>query len=229
MQELAPVRARVAELESQLASLSTNTARVAHESELHERGSKKVQSTDEAPQESELQGAEVLRWRISAIEKFVPLTDEQKERLRLKYEAESAQQAGEAATERLDDIIGEENARFYRQQVKAAFQKVQDEETAKEALWLARSLRLSEEQEQAVLSVFREVEQQVDQESDAAGEGIATSPQDRVKGMIAENKKRAELRAQRLKNLLSAEQFEIYLKAAAESSSADVEVFHDPQ
>ncbi len=227
-QALEAERRSAVALEQKLTALATVTAATG-DATSSERVGTRADVADVEQRGSEQGAAEALKWKISAIEKFVPLTDDQKDRLRIKYELEASQTSGEASTEQLEDIIGAENATFYRQQVRAAFQRVQDEETEKEVVWLARSLRLSNEQEQAALAAFREVEQQMDQDSHRAGQDVAHSPQDRFKAMIAENKKRSELRAARLKNMLSAEQFESYVKAEAASSSADVEVFHDPQ
>jgi hypothetical protein len=46
--------------------------------------------------------------------------------------------------------------------------------------------------------------------------------------MIEENRQRGELRSQELRNILSPEQYQAYLKTQTESAAADVEVFHDP-
>ena len=45
--------------------------------------------------------------------------------------------------------------------------------------------------------------------------------------MIAENRRRTELKNEQLKQVLTPDQFRSYLQSEAESSSADVEVFHD--
>jgi hypothetical protein len=173
---------------------------------------------------------EALSWRVSAIEKFVPLTDEQRSRLVTKFQEEArANQIGEESrAEKLEEILGDENARYYREQVKEAFERVQNEETEKEVLWISRRLGLSPELERSVRSVFLDVEQTVDSEFETAAHGTKTSPQDRVKAMIAENKRRAALRSEKLQALLPPDQYQAYLRSEAESAASDVEVFHDP-
>jgi hypothetical protein len=207
------LEARVSELSAQLASVPVavkdSPDGIAVEAE--------SRSTDEQAQRKE-----ALAWKVSAVEKFVALTDEQKLRLQKKYEVEATGGKEGVETDTLEDIIGQENAAFYRQQVKAAFQKVRDEELNKEVVWLARQLNLSAQQEQAVQQGFLSIESQL-----AQGEQAASSSHDRVKGMIEENRKRSELRAAQMKELLSPEQYEAYAKSQADSSASDVEVFHD--
>ncbi len=174
------------------------------------------------------QAGDAVQWRVSAIEKFVPLSAEQRQRLREKFEKEVLVPSGEEpGTESLEDIVGEESARFYRQQVQAAFQKVQNEALDREVVWLARQLTLSPDQEQALRSVFEAVERQI--EAERLGDSVqgVQSPQSRVRAMVTENRKRADLRNEQLKGVLSPEQYEIFLRSQAESSDADVELFHN--
>ena len=165
---------------------------------------------------------ESLKWKVSAIEKFVPLTDDQRERLRDKYAKEKQ---GEGEAESLDDILGAESAKFYREQVQAAFKRVQDEEVEREVVWLSRKLSLSAEQESSVKAILSNVEAEV--RKDGSHASSSSTPQDRVKNMIAENRRRTELKNEQLKQVLTPDQFRTYLQSEAESSSADVEVFHD--
>lgn len=212
-QELKVAQERVAQLESELKRLTTipqPAPHVAHEA-----------TADETPPP---ESDESLKWKVSAIEKFVPLTDEQRERLRVKFSKEK-EGAGEGEAESLDDILGTESAGFYRDQVKAAFKKVQDEEVEREVVWLSRKLSLSPAQESSVKSILSNVEAEVAQGRSHVSSGA--TPQERVKNMIAENRRRTELRNERLKTVLTPEQFTTYVQSEAESSSADVEVFHD--
>lgn len=205
--DLKRMEARVAQLESELASAKSSASAVVVPSE---------------PPAIEPSTDESLSWKISAIEKFVPLSDEQKERLREKYTKE---RAGEEA-ESLDDILGSEGATFYRERVQAAFKKVQDEEVEREVVWLSRKLTLSEEQEASVRNILGNVEAEVTRGT-THGQSGAT-PQERVQVMIAQNRRRSELRNEQLRRVLTPEQFQAYLQAEAESSSSDVEIFHDP-
>jgi hypothetical protein len=185
-----------------------------------------------APQHASSTGessaADAVKWKVSAIEKFVPLNDEQRQKLRDKFEREAGVPSGEnPGTESLEEIIGEDNARFYRQQVKAAFERVQEEEIDREIVWLSRQLALSQDQEAAVRSVFEVVERQIDEEGAVDEQNVARSPGERVKAMVAENRKRTEFRNEQLKPVLSGEQYEAYLRTQAESSASDVELFHN--
>lgn len=185
-----------------------------------------AEATSEATESP--QSGDVVKWKVSAIEKFVPLNDEQRQRLREKFEKEEDVRSGEEPdSESLEDIVGEENARFYHQQVKAAFQRVQEEEIDREVVWLSRQLVLTQEQERSMRSVFEVVEKQIAEEAAGKGRRAARSPQQRVTAMIAENRKRTELRNEQLKPVLSPEQYEAYVRTQAESSAADVEVFHN--
>ena len=211
--ELKLAQKKIAELESELVVVKNAAAPTATSPE--------QPSSHEAPQ---IDSDESLKWKVSAIEKFVPLTDEQRARLHDKY-AQERQGQGEGETETLDDVLGSESAKYYREQVQAAFKRVQDEEVEREVVWLSRKLSLSAEQESSVKVILSNVEVEVSKGRTHAPSGA--TPQDRVKSMIAENRRRNELRNEQLKQVLSPDQFSSYLQNEAESSSADVEVFHD--
>lgn len=220
-QEIARLKLRVAQLEDEkhhMVSLSSTplpggTAGASH-----------------ASQDSGVPGSskDTVAWRVSAIEKFVPLDPDQKERLRDKYERESTAAANgeEVESESLEDIIGSENASYYREQVQAAFKRVQNEEIDRESVWLTRKLGLSPDQESSVRQIFERVESEVSQ-SKVSGHSNGT-PQDRVRALIAENQRRSELRKEELSRILTPEQLRAYAQLEAESSASDVEVFHDP-
>jgi hypothetical protein len=167
-------------------------------------------------------------WRISAIEKFVPLTDEQKARLERKFtEEQQAQQDGrESSAESLDEILGADNAQVYRSQVSAAFERVRNEELEKNTLWMARKLGLSADQESRMRATFEDVERMVAVEFPPLVLGSQNTPQKRVMRMIAEQKRRVQLRAEQMRQVLPQEQYEAYVKAESESSASDMELFH---
>lgn len=167
-------------------------------------------------------------WRISAIERFVPLSDEQRSRLQEKFAEErlAQQEERESKAESLDDILGAENAQLYRDNVKAAFERVRNEELERDTVWMARKLGLSTEQEERMRAAFDEVERAVVTEFPPTQLGAGETPQSRVLRMIAENKRRVQLRAERLRQVFSPEQYEAYVKAESESSASDMEVFH---
>jgi hypothetical protein len=74
--------------------------------------------------------------------------------------------------------------------------------------------------------IFERVESEVDQSGSQGHSG--GSPQERVRSMIAENRRRSELRNAELSRILTPEQLRTYAQLEAESSASDVEVFHDP-
>ncbi len=220
--ELERTKQRVAQLEREL-ELSEG-AQAAHETV---RVDGEISVSEEGAMSSDRQ--EAVKWRVSAIDKFVPLNDDQKQRLAAKFSREFSSEGAGDEDETLDDILGLENATYYRGQVRAAFQRVQEEELEKEVLWIARQLSLSDVQERQIQEIFNKIEQQIDQELAAPQQGVAErSAQDRVKLMIAENRRRSELRNEQLKAALTPEQYEAYLRSQAESAASDIEVFHDP-
>jgi hypothetical protein len=204
------------------AALLTPLPTAAHEQRVtHQRAGEGAPHAEALPR-----GEEAIQWKVSAIEKFVQLEDGQRQRLKEKFERESSVPEGsDAHSESLEDILGEENARFYREQVKAAFDKERDESMDREIVWLSRQLALSPEQERSMREVFDSVEKQLEGDTAELGEQGRT-PQQRVKAMIAKNRKRAELRQAQLKAVLSPEQYEVYVRTQSESSEADVELFH---
>lgn len=220
-QEVARLKVRVAQLEEERREVAAPTPALAP-------GMPSGESHESRGSESPSSSNDTVAWRVSAIEKFVPLSPEQKERLREKYQRESTASAdgAEVESESLEDIIGSENALYYREQVQAAFKRVQNEEIDRESVWLTRKLGLSPEQESSVRQIFERVESEVSQ-SKLAGHSNGT-PQDRVRALIAENQRRSELRKEELSRILTPEQLRAYAQLEAESSASDVEVFHDP-
>jgi hypothetical protein len=219
--ELEAARAEVAELSERLSKVHS----APHHLESSPVDKVAIGKASEAGEPSA--PSDALRWKVSAIEKFVPLNDEQRQRLREKFDRESSAPPGEeSGAESLEDIVGAENARFYREQVKAAFKRVQDEEIDREVVWLSRQLALSPDQERSMRSVFEVIERRLNDEGTEGGEH-GGSPQERVKTMVSENRRRNELRNEELKSVLSPEQYEAYLRTNAESSAADVEIFHE--
>lgn len=225
-QQLSHERDRAAELERQLAQSSRARVQVVETASVSSGVAPQVEREDSSSEPE----PEVDRWRISAIEKFVPLSEEQKRRLEEKYQIERENKVNDSdtETESLESILGEENAKYYREQVQAAFDRVQKQEAEKEVAWLSRQLNLNQEQERSVQGVFAEVEQTVDREFSEQQHGVARSPQERVRQMIAENRRRSQLLLERLQGILRPDQYQAYARIQADSSESDVEVFHDP-
>ncbi len=189
--------------------------------------------THEVNRAAELEDEDAARqavaWQLSSVEKFVPVSDEQRARLTQKFaeERKAREEGRESSAESLEEIIGVENAQVYRGQVKAAFERVRNEELDKDAVWLSRRLGLAPEQELRMRSIFEDVERVVSAEYAPPPLGSGTNPQQRVQRMIAENRRRVELRAERLREVLPADQYQAYIKSESESAASDMEVFHD--
>ena len=224
--ELESLRSKVVTLQAELQQQRNSSARLEPtHGELHPPAAER---SDGSPDDDEKRVAdEATRWRISAIEKFVPLSADQKSRLKTKYDAErSAKQTGEdASAESLEQILGTESAAYYREQVRASFERAKNEEVEREVVWLARKLALSERQEESVRRVLAEVEQG---RNDISHDSPAGSPQERLRVMIEENRRKAEKRNELLQQILTPDQYQAYLASEADSAAADIEVFHDP-
>jgi hypothetical protein len=169
---------------------------------------------------SQVPGSDASKWRISAIEKFVPLTSEQKERLTESYRAKSEGRKGET----LEEILGNESAQYYREQVNSAFRRMRTQELEKEIVFTSRKLQLTEIQEGRLREIYKTIEDEI---STPSTQGSEISPQERVKQMVEEGKRRAALRAEKTKEVLTPQQYQEYLKSEAESPEADMQVFHD--
>ncbi len=168
--------------------------------------------------------------RVSALAKVVGITEEQRERLRTKYTDEArARRAGiTAETPSLEEIIGEEGTRFYREQLSTAMERSQRAELDREVYYMARVLSLSQEQEEH----YRELMQTVDSEirrqfrSERESPQFQSDPSFRVKLSIRENEFRSKWLLEQLKVTLNPQQYEAYVKEEANSSSAELGVWH---
>lgn len=219
--ELAQAREQIEELTREIARRATAAAPIGSPAPLATASSPTVESSA-APAQEHSPPSKRVAWRISAIEKFVPLSEEQKNRLTVKFEREAA---GEESSASLEEILGGESATFYREQVKAAFERARNEEVDREIVWLGRQLALTSAQERDIKVAFDAVEKEL--ETVELPESVqARTPEERVKAMITENKRREELRQARLKMILSPDQFAAYSRMNAESTKSDIEVFH---
>lgn len=213
--ELSNARIRIDELSKSCSAATPAPVATSVQVGSEAREAEAVKSTRGSP--------EAVSWRVSAIEKFVPITDEQRERLRQMFTAGG--DAGAEGSETLEDIIGAESAAFYRQQVQSAFKRAQEESVEKEIVWISRQLGLNSADEQRVRQVFTAVEQQLAEERRSL-QSKASSPRERVKLMMDENRRRRELRNEQLKAVMSPAQYESFLQSQADSTESDIEIFH---
>lgn len=169
------------------------------------------------PAPDETQVPIIANARVSAVGRFVQLTDAQRARLTEKFTREAQ---GESGTESLETIIGEENAAFYRNQVSRAFERAREESLEKEVLYLSRRLSMNSEQEKAVWNAIRDAEKNVSEEL------RVRTFKGKLDRMLAEERLKQERTAEALRSILSPEQYQAYLRDLSESSATDFTSLH---
>lgn len=139
--------------------------------------SKAERTTARVVKHNRLDSKEMKKWildsRLEDVEKFLVLTDDERERLKIRFDAEQqaieeAMESGRARSfneeqnipgvESLDDIMGPERAQRYRQGVKDRQTRVEEERVENRVFWLTRKLDLAPEQEVAVKEAVTQVE-----------------------------------------------------------------------
>ncbi len=174
----------------------------------------------------------VVSSRLSAIEKFVPITPEQKERLKVKFETEAgSKQSGQTPiSESLSDIIGEEQANFYQAELKKTFQRNEQREIDKEVYYTSRTIGLNQTQENALRLAMMEAEALTKEElkrrypADAAAQ---LTTQEKIRRMIEEADMQAGLLDTRIRQFMTSEQYQSYTTLQAESAAGDMKVWHE--
>lgn len=161
-----------------------------------------------------------VRAKISAIEKFVPLNDEQKERLAAKYRAPAGQEQ-----ESLESVIGEENARYYRTEMERSFVRAQEEEDEKEVLFFSRKLNLNQAQEEQLRSAIKNLSQDAPFPSETGKSN--SHVENRLRSIIQEEKRREEALNTQVSTIFTPEQFKAYLEYKANSPTGDFQVWHE--
>lgn len=169
-----------------------------------------------------------IQSRIASISKFVPLSEEQKNRLEEKFRIElDPHKREQEKSETLDSILGQDTANFYRERRKSAFDKVLQEEIEKEVLLLSRRLGFSSTEEDEVQSIYLGVEEEVRKlRSSYAVPREKNRNHEILKRMIEEQRLRNTLLAQRMKEVLNEERYLRYLEYQANSSGQEMELWH---
>ena len=192
--------------------------------------------SSEPPEEIVAASDPRVAWRVSAIGKVVSLTDAERERLTKRYleevrisrssfsTSEKKQKTEELET--LDAVLGADRARQYRDHVKQAFVKAEAEENEKELLLMARRLGLNQEEESRLGTVYRNVDETLQQSEDGQLPGLSETGTNRVQALLEKEKKRQRLLEEEVKKTLSAEQFQGWLALQSDSSGQDMEMFH---
>lgn len=186
-------------------------------------GSGEHESEENGTDPSEQYENRVVAMRLGSIGHFVELSDEQRERLREKFTNE-VRRSGET-TESLVDILGAEKAQFLQEQREAAYQNSTTEQFEREMYYWSRKLVLNLEQEQFFVNALQETE--ADLAEWRKGQGPPTSPRQGALWFLEEGQMRRKILRDRLKDVLSKEQYADFLKLEAQSSAADTELWHD--
>jgi len=176
--------------------------------------------------------------RLSTVEKFIPLTDEQRKALADLFNRDVPwrEQPGENERDEFAEIVGKENAQYYRDQMKQAFEQAEAESQEKEVLYMSKRLSLSPEQEAQVTAIMKDVSTQVRESLRVAAkdlnqpEGTAGGGANRggrIRRILAENSMRQEMLNQQLQNVLTPEQYRLYLEQQANSTDNRFQVWHN--
>lgn len=160
-----------------------------------------------------------IETKISSISKFIQLSDNQTARLRNKFSAEL--DPGNKETESLDEILGKDNADFYRQQKKAAFSRMLQESIEKEILFVSKKINLNQLQEDTFRKIYNEVEEEIKLKRESEkNSGINT-----LERLVLEEKLRNKLLAERMKEILSPSQYKEFINY--QSGNQEMQLWHE--
>ena len=173
--------------------------------------------------------------RISTVEKFISLTDEQRKALAEMFDRDTPwrEEPKEDERDEFAEIVGKENAQYYRSQMKQAFEQAEAESQEKEVLYMGKRLSLSAEQEAQVTSIMKEVSSTVRENMRAAAAADSSSSDKggnsggRIRRMIAESSMRQQLLNEQLQKIFTPEQYQLYLEQQAESTDGRFQVWHN--
>jgi hypothetical protein len=185
-------------------------------------GSKEAQSkSQEIP-------AEVVDWRLKSVEKFVDLSEAQREQLRELFGGRNTDPLAQGASDKkvtLKDVLGEDNYAVYQDARARAKIKIESENREKDILYKARIINLTPKEE----SILRDVTLKVDQDIEARKQADDTKPATPYEGLaryLQYEKLRRELIAAELKSELPTDKYEAYLKVDADSAASEMGVWH---
>lgn len=161
----------------------------------------------------------IIESKIASIEEFVPLSDDQKIRLRkvLEIQRKNNAESGnkQESNETVEDIIGEENLEFFIENRGQAFQSADEEDLEKEVLYISKKLGLDSWQEEFFRGICQETEAAIrngriiaEKKAQQGGPPAERS----LKNIYEQAVKEEELKIQRI---LSEEQYEQYLEERA--------------
>lgn len=164
---------------------------------------------------------EVVTWRLAAIEKLVPLTDEQREELRDKFSYRSKDPLTPQRT--VDEILGKESAAIYAEAKSRARARVKSESLEKDVLYISRRLNLSQKEEENLRDVVFQVDAEIEEQKD---KDPVASPYAGFSKYLELERLRRDLLQKQLQQFLDTQKFNDYLKLQAESADVEIEMWH---
>ncbi|MBL7662660.1 hypothetical protein JNK13_07905 [bacterium] len=156
--------------------------------------------------------------RLKILQKFITVDAKQEVELLEVFRGKSNKQ--------LADIVGEDQAKFYREQVEQSFKKSEYEGIEKEQFYFTRKLALAPQQEEALRSILFSTAA-ANAELFASADHQKLSMQEKVKLFLAQERNLSSARDSQFKKILSKEQYLRYLELKSNSASSDLELFHD--
>lgn len=205
----------------QLTSCSASSMPATTQVSIDEHEKKSVEIAITPERKPEAFDAYRITAKLSAVEKFVQINDAQREQLKQKFQLELSKQEAPS----LEDILGKDSADFYHSQVQAAYQKSHKEEVDKEVFYLARILTLSANQELQVRQVIADVKGSVDYLSHGSA-NAAANPIANLQSMLDSVKVQNDLLAEKIKNVLTSEQYLAFQEYQNNSSDSDFSLLH---
>ncbi len=172
--------------------------------------------------------AEVVDWRLKSVEKFVDLSEAQREQLRELFGGRNTDPLAQGSTDKkvtLKDVLGEDNYAVYQDARARAKTKIESENREKDILYKARIINLTPKEE----SILRDVTLKVDQDIETRKQADDTKPASPYEGLaryLQYEKLRRELIAAELKSELPNDKYEAYLKVDADSAASEMGVWH---
>jgi hypothetical protein len=175
----------------------------------------------------------VVTMRINVLENFVQLTKQQRSRLEKKFSQESDLRSQDLSDEeyireqskieRLEDIIGDDAANEYRNEQQKIREKFQAQSREQEVAVLSKKLSLSPEQEQIVQQTLQEA----DQNSFDLNNNLEQKSQNAlIQQAISNVETKNKMLDERLKPVLSQEQYKMFQTYQAESPDHELSFWH---
>jgi hypothetical protein len=200
-----------------------NNKETSNLSEPNQRGESEVKTgvTRQTKFSVKDQQLDPIEIRLSAINKIVGLTADEE------MAVKDLLTEGQSHPFTLEDIIGSEKANFYYQQQRASFNRSENEEIEKDLYFFSRRFGLDHEQESAVINILTEIKDQNKTNRGGSPARMGATPQERLKEILNETRIYRNTLKERLKSVLSEQQYQAFLAYDAESVAADMQMWHD--